>query len=373
MSYLDQISRSVTRYQTADSALSDFQREYFGPQARHLDEAFCEWLFERNPHQGDGGATLWYCKRDRVVVGQQASIPVVLQVGEREYRAAWLIDWMIRREWRLKGVAAALYGAVTAGNEIVLGLGVDDAAYNTVRRAGWSDVGSLSEFLRPLDPRALARRRSSSPPMAMLIPRWLASGSARLAGRLARLRSGVSIAPVASFDERADSVWTSARRDYSVLVKRDLRTLRWRYDEGPYRHLYHRYYFTRRGQPVGYVVMRFEEANGNTIGRVVDYLVVRRYLAPALALVVSEAARRGAAAAVFAQHLDGCERILRLLGCLRTRTSHRCVFKAMDPASPAAAALAESRAWFVTPGDADLDHILAADAAAAAASNRERL
>jgi len=363
MSYLDQIARSVSRYQAADrAALSDFQREYFGPASRHLDEEFRHWLFERNPNRGGEGPSLWLCKRDGIVVGQQASIPVVLQVGETEHRAAWLIDWMIRREWRLKGVAAVLATAVAENNEIVLGLGVDDAAYNAVRRAGWSDVGNLSELMRPLDPRALARGRRSSHWLARLTPRLLASGSARIIGRVAGSMTGLSMTRMAAFDERADHVWASARRDYPILVKRDLQTLHWRFDDGPYRHLYRRYCFTRRGQAVGYAVLRLEQVNGNMIGRVVDYLVVRRFLAPALALIIAELARTGAAAAVFAQRLDGCETLLRRLGCLRTRSSHRCVFKLMDPASPLANALAQPRHWFVTPGDSDLDHMLAAEA-----------
>src|SRR5688572_10255830 len=109
MSYFADIARSVVRYGPAHKAsLRAFQRAHFGAAARHADDACAEWLFERNPHKDPGGPSLWVCVRDGVVVGQQASIPVVLKVGSSEQRAAWLVDWMIHPDWRLRGVSLAL-------------------------------------------------------------------------------------------------------------------------------------------------------------------------------------------------------------------------------------------------------------------------
>ena len=122
MSYFAEIARSVTRYEPGDKpALRAFQRAYFGA-TRQTDERFFEWLFERNPHQESDRPPVWLCKRDGTVVGQQASIPVVLKIDDIEQRAAWLIDWMVHPDWRLKGVAPALLTANTSEYELMLGL-----------------------------------------------------------------------------------------------------------------------------------------------------------------------------------------------------------------------------------------------------------
>src|SRR5690606_14971012 len=80
------------------------------------------------PCRDSRGPTLWLCKRDGIVVGQQASIPVMLKVGDLQYRAAWGMDLMVRTEWRLRGVAPALSAAYEDSAEITLGAAMSEAA-----------------------------------------------------------------------------------------------------------------------------------------------------------------------------------------------------------------------------------------------------
>jgi hypothetical protein len=51
--------------------------------------------------------------------------------------------------------------------------------------------------------------------------------------------------------------------------------------------------------------------------------------------------------------------VLRTLGCVRARPSHRFMFKAREPAlAGVAPTLMQAGNWFVTPADSDFDHIL---------------
>jgi hypothetical protein len=155
MSYARDIENSVLPYGPGDrSVLRAFQREYFGPQSRQCSDAFSEWLFERNPHRAPGTPVQWICKRDGIVLGQQASIPVVLKAGDFEHRASWGVDLMVRSEWRLRGIAPLLAGAYERSAGILLGLGISQAAYRAFTRAGWSDMGRLQLMVRPLDAQA---------------------------------------------------------------------------------------------------------------------------------------------------------------------------------------------------------------------------
>lgn len=361
MSYLTGIARSVVRYDPAHrTALRAFQRAHFGATARHADDACAEWLFERNPHKDSGGPSLWVCVRDGIVVGQQASIPVVLKVGSAEQRAAWLVDWMIHPDWRLRGVSIALLNANSASNELMMGLGLEDVAYKTVAKAGWTDVGRLSLFVRPLDVHACARIVGLPALVSMVAPRVLVGASARLAGRVARSLSGISMTPIAAFDERVDAIWKAASPDYDVLVKRDYESLRWRYDDGPFRALYARYYFQRKGETIGYAVLRLAYRQGHMFGRVVDYLVPRRWVRSALALIIEELDAKGASAVFFEQWDPRSQNIMRALGCVRARPSHRLMFRVPARESAVANALARTGSWFLTPGDSDFDHVLIA-------------
>lgn len=368
MSYFEQIARSVSRYTPEDKvALRSFQAECFGAASRHLDDRFFEWLFLRNPHREPGGPPLWVCKRDGVVVGQQASIPTMLKIGEREQRAAWLIDWMIRPEWRLKGVAPALLAANTGTQELTLGLGLEDLVYKTVSRAGWREIGSLALFVRPFDTVACARVLKLPTVISALAPPRLVRGTARVAGTFAAAVTGLRLEHVSAFDERIDRVWANAKRDYPIIVKRDFSSVRWRFDESPHAALFDRYYVKQHDETIGYAVLRLTQWRGQTIGRVVDYLAPRRSAPALFALLLQEIANKGAMAAFLEQWHPGTERVLRSLGCVRIRTSHRLMFKLRDEHAELAAALCDIQNWFVTPADSDFDHVLIATEAQAAA------
>jgi hypothetical protein len=295
MSYAAEIARSVTRYQPGDRpALREFQREHFGANARHLDDEFFAWLYERNPNNDAAGPSLWICRRNGVLVAQQGSIPVPLKVGDSEIRGGWMVDWMVHPAWRLKGISPALFAVNAATNDVLLGLGLEEVAYRTVRRAGWTDAGRLSLFVRPLDPGPCAQVLGLPKLVSKLAPRMLLAGSASVFG----------------------------------------------------------------GHVLGYVVLRLARWRGHIIGRVTDYFAERRWLMPLAALAIEELRTKGAVAVFFEQWQADSSRVLHSLGCFRTRPSHRFMFNLRDKASPLAATLEIGDNWFVMPGDSDFDHIL---------------
>jgi hypothetical protein len=291
-------------------------------------------------------------------VGQQASIPVLLKVGETECRAAWNIDWMVHPAWRLKGVAPALFAAFAENTEIMLGLGVEEVPYRSFVRSGWTDMGSISLFVRPLDPRACAKGLNAPQLLTRLAPRAMVRGSARFIGGAAGILARVSLEPVSAFDERVDGVWQRASKERPVLVKRDFAWLSWRFDDGPHRSHYDRYYLLRRGEVMGYVVVRLEAWHGHVIGRVVDYLAERRWLRPLLALVFAELNAKRAVAVFLEQRDAAADKVLRTMGCLHVRPSHKFMLNVRNRTSPVLAALSQAADWFIMPSDGDYDQVM---------------
>jgi hypothetical protein len=357
MSYVADIARSVIRYESADkAALTAFQAEHFGPTARQCDDRYFKWLFEKNPYQDAAAPTLWLCKRDGVIVGQQASIPVMLKAGDLQFKAAWGVDLMVHSQWRMRGVAPALAAAFEASTDVLLGAGMAEAAYKAFMRRGWADLGMLPVFVRPLDPDICARTAHAPQLLAKLTPGGLTRGSAWAAGRLIGGLANAVLEPTAAFDERSNALWTTASRDHPVLVRRDFPYLRWRFDEIPTHQDYQRYYLMRANEVIGYAVIRLEPWRGSTIGRIVDYLAPRRWLRALFALAISELNSKRVAA-VFVEQLHwGAESVLRSLGCFRALVGTRFITNARGSASPLRGRLSQREGWCVNRGDSDLDY-----------------
>jgi hypothetical protein len=365
MTYASRIKHPVVPYDASDkSAVREFQREYFGADSRQCNDAFADWLFERNPHRYRDQPVVWVCKRDGMVIGQQAAVPVLLKVGNDEYRASWGIDLMVQREWRLKGVAPALSAAYEGSADILLGLGMSAAAVRAYSRAGWTDMGRLPFFVRPLDARACAQALQRGAGLASVLPDLLVAGSARVMAGISRRIGRCSLEPVSAFDDRANAAWAAAAADYHVLVKRDFTSLRWRFDQFPEPARYTRYYLMCRSHVIGYAVMRSDRWRGHKIARLVDYLAPRRHLGALFALVVDQGRTTGAVAVFIEQLHSDATGLLKTLGCFRVGAATQFMLKAQAAAVGLAGVLNQSGAWLVTRGDSDSD-IPADDAGAA--------
>jgi len=352
--YAARIAASVKAYEPSDrEPLKAFQREHFGVGSRQCDERYFEWLYERNPHRRDGAPMLWICMRDGMVVGQQGRLPVVLHARGTELHASWGIDLMVHPDWRLKGVGPALFAEFERSSDILLGLGVSDAAHRTCVRSGWTDLGMLPIYARPLDLDACAAALGGRGRLARLMPGAIVAGSARARAAIGRFR-GYSIEPIAAFDRRADDLWIRAAPDNRVLAKRDFVSLRWRFDQIPDRGRYERYYVLRRGEVVGYAVMRPDLWRGCGVTRVVDYLCEERSTDALLALVI-DAARRQTAAAVFLEQFGLAHpRNLVALGCFPAGAATRFMVRP-HRMHVHARLLTEPSSWLISRSDSDSD------------------
>lgn len=359
MRLVERLAQDVRRCGPGDrAALVAFQEAMFGPEARQCRADYAAWLFERNPHRGADGLDLWILERGGEVVGQQAAMPVQIQAGGSALSGEWAIDLIVRPEWRMRGAGPALSAAQQASTGLSLALGVSEPAYKAFLSAGWSDLGRLPFFVRPLDAARLAAGRTLpawAETLAGVVPRAALEGAAWAAARILGPLGGTHLEPLEAFDERADEVWRSARTRHALLAVRDLPWLRWRYDDPVHRQRYRRWLLVRRGRPVAWAVTRLERWNELPVGRVVDYLCPRGLLLPLFASAV-DALRREGAVAVFHEALDeAAEQLLPALGFVRGPSQTRFMLHAQPDSPISGLQLARPERWFVTSGDADLE------------------
>lgn len=357
----ERFKAGISRYQPSDADdLATFQRAQFGADARQLDPARIAWLFERNPCRSDEDAPLWMCRRKGEVVGQQAEIAFELLADGQLCPAAWAIDLMVEPAWRLKGVGPGLTATQLDGHDIVVGLTQSAEALNAYLRGGWTDVGVVPMYVRPIDARRFLRVAPAPERLRPLGPVAgpVVRGIDVLAG-LSLRGIGAHLVPVDRFDERVDEVWATAHSDYPVLAVRDAATTRWRLDERPDADELRRYYLMRRSRTIGYVALRHQDRWGDQAAFVIDYLAPRHWVAPLLTLAARAAGRDGAFALVCRTLNEPLDRALQIAGFLRrgvdvTSPLHL-VLHCTDTVDDAVSTrFAKSCNWYLTLADSDM-------------------
>lgn len=352
----------IARYRADDAAdLKDFQLREFGEGTRQVDEGRSRWLFEQNPASLDDGWDLWICRRDGAIVGQQGEVPFVLRVGGREHQASWAIDLRVDDAWRLRGVGPGLVATLLEARSIVAAMNMSDKGFTLMERSGWTDLGVVPVYLRPLH----LDRAADIAPVRPKLRRMLGpatpvlNGADRLAMRGIRL-AGMSLEPTDRFDQRSDEVWDHAQASYPVLARRDLDVLSWLIDQRPDRNIMQRYYLRRRRQTVGYVVLRMAGNERDRTAVVVDYLAPPRLVAPLLLAVAAAARDQGAIALSVKTRNAPADRYLRAAGFLRrdqgADTPIRFMVHCTDEAPDVCAELRSPDSWFVTSADCDLEY-----------------
>lgn len=361
MALADRLRQQVTRFRPEDRpALIEFQREVFGPGARQLDEQHFEWLFYRNPFRQDDDLPIWLFRKDGKVIGQQSGIPFELKVGNQFFHASWAIDLRVHPDWHLRGVGPVLTEALTASSEITVGLGITDAAYKAFRRAGWIDIGFIPTYIRLLDIHLLAKARWNGRPLAR-VAGVVGNSLLRIADTFYYAYErckGAILEPVERFDERVDALWAAASACYPAIARRDLHSLRWRFDTLPDAGRYQRHYVHAKGGLRGYVVTRMGAWHDEKVGHIVDYLAAPHDVLSVFACTLESLRSQGAAAAYCTTLNPAARLAMYALGFLPRPPDVHLMVRVGTPDSALAGLAGGVRNWFITVADSDQDHRL---------------
>jgi GNAT superfamily N-acetyltransferase len=260
----------IGRRQLEDrEALEHMYREVFGAEALERSRERWKWQYEKNPHCPPEGPEIWVAKEHGQILGQYASMPVRLKVGDRMVRASWGMDVMVKPNLQGKGVGSKLFQYWDEQVEASLGLGLSLASYRLFQKLKWKDVGPVPCYTRPLDPYSLLARRLGPVLGRMVAPLAGAAHWVVYPGQRAS-RVGVRVSLLETpFGPAFDRLWEKASTGYDFVAERKSRYLEWKYREIPYV-TYEIYQAHRGDELVGYVVLRSAEKNKIKLGLVVD-------------------------------------------------------------------------------------------------------
>lgn len=297
---------------------------------------------------------IWVAKKDGQVIGRQAAIPFTLLVEGEAVEAFWAIDLLVDTTWRLKGVGPMLMNTLTAQRPIVLAMGMTEAARRMYRRAGWLDVGPIPRWARPLRPARMTAHHfglDAPGPWAAALDGAFAAADRGLAA-FERLR-GYRLERIRRFDGRVQDISAKVCTRYGAIGERDHGFLRWRFDDAPDADRHVRYYLTRRGQPVGYAVVRHATGDNGPFLEILDCVAEPGDLAPLLRLLMVSDAARDALAVHCTMLNRPARRRLRLVGFVPRVPDLRLMVHLRDDARHLEPVVGDPHSWLITAADGD--------------------
>ena len=262
----------ISRRAAADhKALEAMYEEVFGSNAAEENRARWKWQYDENPHCPEEGPEIWVAKEQGEILGQYASMPVRLKVGDRTLKASWGMDVMVRPQLQRKGVGSRLFLFWDQNVEASLGLGLSAASYTLFKKLFWNDVGPVPCYSKILDPDALVRRRLgvlatiTSPLLRLGL--WLIFPE-----RTTRSMEGIEVRALEGpFHPAYDDLWEKASERYDFIAERTAIYLEWKYRKIPY--VSYDIFEAWCGEKLtGYIVLRMTERSGVRLALLVDWL-----------------------------------------------------------------------------------------------------
>jgi hypothetical protein len=351
----DRVALGIARTTSAERAeLLAFRARMYGPESAFADPAWVRWMYDEAPAAAVRGPALWTYRHEGRIEAEQGAIIARIRIGESERTLAWALDLMVSPAHRMRGVGSVLPAFALHDVDAAGGTEVSEAAQKSFARAGWSHHGTLPLWMLPVDPVRVLRARGAGLPARLVgIPARWAVSALRLG---ARARSaGMSLLPLAAFDERADAIWGRCSPEWPVIVRRDRAWLAWRWDACPRRDGAFGVWLMRGEEAVGWAMLRAGEHLGVPAGFILDFLCRPAELGGLVSLCVEELCRREVAAVYLLLRAPGADPVLRAQGFLRRDSGFAMMTLPTHLPPDERVALADPDLWFVTSGDSDLD------------------
>lgn len=248
----------IKQFEISDEdALLSFLRVAYADEPIKHDPTFWKWHFLENPYAQPDDVPLWIAKDGAAVVGQMATIPVQLKVGDEERRALWIIDFILLPAYRGRKLGKRLMQAAREEYcKTMIALGYNAQSEAVLRSHKWVSLGSINRFHKLLFPGNATKEISRFAPARHLANLVYAPWRPR-PPQLSKLNRG-ELREVSRFDSSFDELWREASTQWPCAVVRDSSFLEWQFIKQPYKK-YDVLGYYERGGLLGYIVLFFRK------------------------------------------------------------------------------------------------------------------
>ncbi|MDT5060396.1 MAG: hypothetical protein QOH63_855 [Acidobacteriota bacterium] len=249
----------IKQFEASDEdALLSFLRLAYVDEPIKSDPDFWRWHFLGNPYASSDDVPLWIVRSGDAVVGQMATIPVQLKVGEDERRALWIIDFILLPEYRGRKLGKRLMQvARDTYCRTMIALGYNEQSEAVLRSHKWVSLGSINRYHKLLFPGNATKEIYRLGPVRHVANLLYAP----LRPRLSKLTSNNdgALREVTRFDSSFDELWKDAAAQWPCAVVRNSRFLEWQFMKQPGKK-YDVLAYYEQERLLGYVVLFFRKA-----------------------------------------------------------------------------------------------------------------
>lgn len=335
------------------AALLDFLRIAYADNPRMSDERFWDWHFLENPYVETNNLPIWIVEDGDEIVGQLAATPVKFKIQNTEKRAMWILDLVVRPDYRRKGLGKKL--VALAVEFCPLGLGMNTAEQHStalLESVGWKMFGRVPRYNKVLFPGEALREISRIEPLRRF-------ANFAFAPLRPTLKKGFfeknKLRIVESFDSSFDDLWRESSTQWTCAVAREAKLLNWQYLDQPGKK-YDVLGFYENEKLLGYAVLYFRRPDAN--GALAKAAISDLCYHPAKPAATIDALLGGAlqiavercAGALVTDILDSAiEQRLKFFGFGRVKNPLQLLVKSVEQRK----ILEDTSRWFVTRGDSD--------------------
>jgi GNAT superfamily N-acetyltransferase len=342
-----------------------FLRVAYAGEARKSEPAYWKWHYLENPNTTTDDLPVWVAVAGEEIVGQLATIPVPIKVGGETRPAIWILDFIVREDFRGKGLGKRLVMAARARYPTTITLGINRQSAGLFQSMGWVEMGWIHRYQKLLYAGNGLKGAARIAPVRGLLN--LMSRPMRREGRRALRLGRYTVGTIGAFGAEFDELWERASGPRACAARRDARTLRWQFQQQPGKR-FETVGLYDQERLVGYVVLFFRkglasaEANAGTVAgpakaAISDFFYEREHggeIVDALIEVALARAIELRAGSLVTDVLDGlAEQRLKKHGFWRIRKSPQF----MACAEEAKEIIYDPQNWFLTRGDSDVSII----------------
>lgn len=238
-----------------------FLKTAYEGSPRRSDEKFWDWHFVENPLFDSEKTPIWVAKSGDEIVGQLATIPVELKVGDAIQSSVWILDFVVDPKFRRQGIGKRIVAKAMESYDVLLGVNTHEQhSPELLESLGWKIVHHVPRFHKLLFPGAAVREISKIKPLAKIADLGFAPFRPKFENK--NLEKNENLRVIENFDSDFDELWNEAGEKRNCIIKRDSKMLEWQYLCQPYKK-YDVLGFYENGKLRGYIVLFFRKSDAS--------------------------------------------------------------------------------------------------------------
>jgi len=244
-------------------ALLGFLARVYSNDPRRSDPEFWDWHYLKNPYTNHKDLPIWIALDGESIVGHLAAIETEVKVGDAVHPTIWILDLIIDKNYRRRGIAKALVGLAEEFRPIRLGINTHEQHSPELLEArGWKIVKSVPRYTRLLFP---GNAFVSGSGVKAVVRKTVDALYSFRRGRFGKTASpSVAIRRIEQFDERTNALWAKASQTRGCIAVRQAKFLNWQYFEQPNKEFEVLGCFSGE-ELLGYIVLYFRAPNAEGV------------------------------------------------------------------------------------------------------------